>query len=201
MTPISPSAAWRSGGNEVGSSSIAISAPGTTANSARMRPRIAVRQSPGSAVGVPPPQWIANGDAPADQPGDAGDLLLEQRRIGAPRRVEPHHRRVAAAVVAQPVAERHMQIERQRRLGRQRLQPLGVGRRADRRREMRRGRIGRCSAARGRRSGRRVRRRSSPFVAAPRRRDVDGGQAHRRVIADWPDAAGRRATGSRATAP
>jgi len=65
-----------------------------------------------------------------------------------------------------------------------RVQPCGISRRADRRREMRRGRIGGVARHAAVVAGDQFSVCHRRFVAAPRRRDVDGGQAHRRVIAD-----------------
>ena len=58
---------------------------------------IAVRQSPGSEVGVPPPQWTCEtGAAPADQRRDRSISRSSSVGVGATRRFEPH------TVVLQP---------------------------------------------------------------------------------------------------
>ena len=70
---------------------------------------------------------------PANQPGNVVDLAHQQRGVGAMRRFEPDDRRVAAAIKTEPVAERHMEVERERRFRRQLSQPAPIDARSDRR--------------------------------------------------------------------
>ena len=83
---------------------------------------------------------------PASDPvRDAVDLARQLRRIGPMGRFESHHLRIAAAVEAEPIAERHVQIEGERRVKGQFGKPARVDACANAGRKMRRGRIARVT--------------------------------------------------------
>ncbi len=68
-------------------------------------------------VGEPPPKWIAltlrrSGGHLASKP----DLLFERIEIGGDRVVAAHLLGMAAAIETEPIAERDVQVERQRGL-------------------------------------------------------------------------------------
>jgi hypothetical protein len=69
------------------------------------------------------------------------DLAGEGGGIGAFRALVPGHGGMAATIKAEPVAEGHMQVERQRRRLRQGLQPAPIRLGVNARVEMRRGGI------------------------------------------------------------
>jgi hypothetical protein len=75
---------------------------------------------------------------PGEPRSDQLDLTLQQLGIGGDRRVAAGHRGVAAAIEAQLGAERHMQIERNRRIGRQRREPALISLSVDPRVELHR---------------------------------------------------------------
>ena len=84
-------------------------------------------------------------DAATDGLRHLRDLAAQRPLIGCDQPVAANDLGMAAAIPAHLAAERHVQIKRRAGRRRELRQPLGVGALADRRREMRRGRIARIA--------------------------------------------------------
>jgi hypothetical protein len=84
---------------------------------------------------------MADGEAPRQSVGDKCDLPVQGRQVGADWLVAVDDLGVAAAEPAHLVAERDVDVERQRHRGIELAEPVAIARAVDRRAEMRCGRV------------------------------------------------------------